>query len=61
MSNDVSRFDLAFLFLHFMWIMPIQAIVAATVMYNSVGVAAIIGIIAIAIQSIPLQGIYLFF
>lgn len=56
MSNDVSRFDMVFLFLHFIWIMPIQAIVAATVMYHSVGVAALIGLLAIAIQSIPLQG-----
>lgn len=56
LSNDVQRFDLASVFLHYAWIMPIQAILAFYVMYRSVGVAAVAGMAAIAIQAIPLQG-----
>lgn len=36
--------------------MPIQLAVAAFVMYKSVGIAAITGLAAITIQSVPLQG-----
>lgn len=56
LSNDVSRFDLAPLYLHYIWIMPIQAVVGTLVMYEIVGIAALAGIIAITIQAIPLQG-----
>ncbi|XP_022899785.2 ATP-binding cassette sub-family C member 4-like isoform X1 [Onthophagus taurus] len=56
MSNDVQRFDLAAGFLHYIWIMPIQAIIAASVMYNSVGYSALIGLAALFIQSLVLQG-----
>ncbi|GJQ70582.1 hypothetical protein Trydic_g22981 [Trypoxylus dichotomus] len=56
MSNDVQRFDIAAGFLHYIWIMPIQAVVSAFVMYNSVGYAAFIGIAAMLLQAVLLQG-----
>lgn len=56
LSNDVARFDMTPMYLHYIWIMPIQAVVATYVMYRSVGVASFAGIIAIALQAIPLQG-----
>lgn len=56
MSNDVARFDLTPVFLHYMWIMPIQAVAAALIMYNSVGWAALAGLAAITLQAVPLQG-----
>nr|XP_023011971.1 multidrug resistance-associated protein 4-like [Leptinotarsa decemlineata]XP_023011972.1 multidrug resistance-associated protein 4-like [Leptinotarsa decemlineata] len=56
LSNDVQRFDMASNFLHYIWIMPIQAVVAFYVMYRSVGISAVAGMLAIAIQAIPLQG-----
>lgn len=56
MSNDVQRFDITPIFLHYIWIMPIQAMVAAFIMYRSVGYAAITGLVAITIQAVPLQG-----
>lgn len=56
LSNDVQRFDFASMFLHYIWIMPIQACIAAFIMYNSVGVAALAGLLAITLQAVPLQG-----
>lgn len=60
MSNDVQRFDIAAGFLHYLWIMPVQAVVSAFVMYDSVGYAAIIGITAMLLQAVLLQGIIIF-
>ncbi|XP_017777905.1 PREDICTED: probable multidrug resistance-associated protein lethal(2)03659 [Nicrophorus vespilloides] len=56
MSNDVQRFEMVAIFLHYIWIMPIQAVVAGIIMYKGVGYAAVIGILSIALQAIPLQG-----
>lgn len=56
LSNDVSRFDVSSLYLHYIWLMPVQAVVGTLVMYEIVGVAAFAGIIALIVQAIPLQG-----
>ncbi|GLV41553.1 uncharacterized protein CBL_06782 [Carabus blaptoides fortunei] len=56
LSNDVSRFDMAPMFLHYIWIMPLQAAVCAYFMYNSVGVSALAGLLVITLQAVPLQG-----
>lgn len=56
MSNDVARFDQTPIFLHYLWIMPIQAVVATFIMYQSIGYAAITGLVAITLQAVPLQG-----
>ncbi|KAK4879098.1 hypothetical protein RN001_007244 [Aquatica leii] len=56
LSNDVLRFDLVPFFLHYIWIMPIQTIVAGAIMYSSIGYAAFAGLAALTIQAVPLQG-----
>lgn len=56
LSNDVSRFDESSMYLHYIWLMPVQAIVGTVVMYEIVGVAAFAGIAALIVQAIPLQG-----
>ncbi|EFA04157.2 ATP-binding cassette sub-family C member 4 [Tribolium castaneum] len=56
LSNDVQRFDITSTFLHYIWIMPIQAIIAFYVMYRSVGLAALSGLGAITLQAVFLQG-----
>ncbi|XP_012257506.2 ATP-binding cassette sub-family C member 4-like isoform X1 [Athalia rosae] len=56
MSNDVGRFDLVFMYLHHVWIMPIQILVMSFVMWQSVGVATIVGLGAMVLQTIPIQG-----
>ncbi|XP_056645134.1 ATP-binding cassette sub-family C member 4-like [Diorhabda sublineata] len=58
LSNDVQRFDFASMFLHYIWLTPLVCVTSFYVMFRTVGVtAAIIGMAAIIIESIPLQGI----
>lgn len=52
----MSRFDQLFIFLHYIWIMPIQGAVIAYFIWQNVGIASLTGIVLITIQTIPLQG-----
>ncbi|CAH1183645.1 unnamed protein product [Phaedon cochleariae] len=54
MSNDVTRFDLAAIFLHYLWIGPLQLLFIIYFMYKEVGNAALVGILAI-VCVMPLQ------
>lgn len=56
LSNDVSRFDQVFIFLHYIWIMPIQGGAIAYLIWRQVNIAAFAGVFLITIQTIPLQG-----
>lgn len=55
LSNDVNRFDFVTLFLHFVWITPIQTIVITYFIWEAVGWSALIGVLAIFLQTIPVQ------
>lgn len=55
LSNDVSRFDVAIIFLHFLWIGPLETVVLTYFMYREVEISSIIGV-AILLLFIPLQG-----
>lgn len=55
LSNDVNRFDFAASVFHFIWIMPIQAVIGSYVMYDFVGPVAFVGIGAMVLQAVPLQ------
>ncbi|XP_053594500.1 probable multidrug resistance-associated protein lethal(2)03659 [Microplitis demolitor] len=55
LSNDVSRFDYAVIFIHYLWIGPVATIIVTYLMYLEVGVAAIIGVASLLIF-IPVQG-----
>ncbi|GBP41934.1 Probable multidrug resistance-associated protein lethal(2)03659 [Eumeta japonica] len=56
MSNDVARFDYAFMFLNHLWVLPLQLAVVSYLMYLVTGFAALIGIVAIIIICFPIQG-----
>ncbi|CAG9819495.1 unnamed protein product [Phaedon cochleariae] len=56
MSNDVQRFDLASSQLHYIWIMPFLFVTAFYIIYDSVGWAALAAMLAMTVQSVPLQG-----
>ncbi|XP_015609831.1 multidrug resistance-associated protein 4 [Cephus cinctus] len=56
LSNDVARFDNLFMFLHYIWIMPIQAMLIGFFIWQSVGIAALAGLVLITCQTIPVQG-----
>ncbi|XP_055612034.1 probable multidrug resistance-associated protein lethal(2)03659 [Uranotaenia lowii] len=54
LSNDVGRLDLAVLFLHYMWIGPLETIVVTYLMYREIGISAVFGVIFLLLF-IPLQ------
>ena len=56
LSNDVARFDLLFINLHYSWIMPIQGALVAYLVWRSVQIASLAGVFLITLQTIPLQG-----
>ncbi|XP_012262524.2 ATP-binding cassette sub-family C member 4-like [Athalia rosae] len=56
LSNDVARFDFIFIYLHYLWLMPLQTILIGYVMWQSVGISALVGIGAMLTQTIPIQG-----
>ncbi|XP_025200376.1 probable multidrug resistance-associated protein lethal(2)03659, partial [Melanaphis sacchari] len=55
LSNDVNRFDIAFLFIHFLWIGPLQTILVTYFLWQELGVSSLIGV-AIFLVFTPLQG-----
>ncbi|KAF2887001.1 hypothetical protein ILUMI_19172, partial [Ignelater luminosus] len=40
LSNDVNRFDISLVFVHHMWVGPVQTMVAMYLMYMEVGISA---------------------
>ncbi|XP_069668827.1 probable multidrug resistance-associated protein lethal(2)03659 isoform X2 [Periplaneta americana] len=56
MSNDVSRFDVMLLFLAYIWIGPLETLIVGYLVWQQIGVSAIIGIAAVLVI-IPVQGI----
>lgn len=57
LSNDVNRFDIAVIFLHYLWIGPLETIVVTYFLWQEVGVSSIFGVAAL-LMFIPLQGMY---
>ncbi|XP_023933062.1 multidrug resistance-associated protein 4-like isoform X4 [Lingula anatina] len=55
MSNDVNRFDQAVIFLHFLWIGPLEAIAALVILWYMLGPACLAGY-AVLVLLIPVQG-----
>lgn len=55
LSNDVNRFDVAIIFVHYLWIGPLQAIIITYLLYIEIGISALVGIIVLLLF-IPLQG-----
>ncbi|KOC62515.1 putative multidrug resistance-associated protein lethal(2)03659 [Habropoda laboriosa] len=55
LSNDVNRFDIAIIHLHYLWIGPLETIIITYFMYDKVEISALIGV-AVLLMFIPLQG-----
>ncbi|CAK9828719.1 Probable multidrug resistance-associated protein lethal(2)03659 [Anthophora retusa] len=55
LSNDVNRFDVAIIHLHYLWIGPLETLIITYFMYNEVQISALFGV-AILLMFIPLQG-----
>ncbi|XP_061403043.1 ATP-binding cassette sub-family C member 4-like [Musca vetustissima] len=54
-SNDVNRLDIGFVFAHYLWILPIQTVLIGYLIWVRVGYAAIVGVVALLLQTIPVQ------
>ncbi|XP_014219727.1 multidrug resistance-associated protein 4-like [Copidosoma floridanum] len=55
LSNDVARFDLVFLFLHYVWIMPIQGVLVTYLIWRQVGISSLVGVLFIVVLTLPVQ------
>lgn len=55
LSNDISKLDLCFGFLHDVWKGPVEAITFFIIIYYEIGISAVIGMAFLA-SFIPLQG-----
>ncbi|EZA62671.1 putative multidrug resistance-associated protein [Ooceraea biroi] len=57
LSNDVNRFDISIIFLHYLWIGPLETVIITFFMYYvfDIGLSAIFGVASLLLF-IPLQG-----
>lgn len=55
LSNDVSRLDLSIMFVHYLWVGPVETMIVSYLMYREIGVSAFVGV-AFMLSFIPLQG-----
>ncbi|KAM3966702.1 ATP-binding cassette subfamily C member 4 [Aphomia sociella] len=55
LSNDLNRFDYALMFLHYLWLIPIQTAVVLYLLYNAAGYAPYVGLFSVVIMIFPVQ------
>ncbi|XP_037896202.1 multidrug resistance-associated protein 4 [Glossina fuscipes] len=55
LSNDVNRLDYGFIFVHWIWIMPIQAVLICYLISTRIGLAAVVGVVGLLLKTIPVQ------
>ncbi|XP_017117181.1 probable multidrug resistance-associated protein lethal(2)03659 [Drosophila elegans] len=53
-SNDLGRMDTFIQFTHFLWLAPLQTLVVTYLMYQEIGIAAVLGV-SVMLLFIPLQ------
>ncbi|XP_076290649.1 ATP-binding cassette sub-family C member 4 isoform X2 [Lasioglossum baleicum] len=53
-ANDVNRFDLVSIFIHYMWSAPLSGLIIAYFLYTEAGYAGLIGIAAVFVV-VPIQ------
>ncbi|XP_048004907.1 ATP-binding cassette sub-family C member 4-like [Leguminivora glycinivorella] len=54
LSNDVNRFDVAVIFLHYLWIGPLATVIITYLMWQEISWAAVVGV-GFMLAFIPLQ------
>ena len=57
LSNDVNRFDLSVLFIHYLWAGPLQLIIVTALLCQKIGPSALVGAVLL-IAAVPLQSEY---
>lgn len=56
LSNDVNRFDLVIIQLHYLWIMPFQVALVTYYIWQEVGISTLAGVLSMACLTLPVQG-----
>lgn len=56
LSNDIARFDYAFMFLHNLWVIPIQTAVVLYFLWEVAGYAPFVGLFSVVLLILPIQG-----
>ncbi|XP_066250978.1 ATP-binding cassette sub-family C member 4-like [Euwallacea similis] len=56
LSNDCQRFDSSAFYLHYLWIMPFQIAVTTYLLWKTLGIACIVGVVCMIFCTIPFQG-----
>lgn len=54
LSNDVARLEMSILFVHYLWVGPLQVLVVTIIMYTQIGISAIFGVLFL-LAFVPLQ------
>ena len=54
MSNDVNRFDFSVIFLHYLWVGPLQTIITMAILLHVIGPSCLVGL-AVLMLFVPLQ------
>ena len=55
LSNDVNRFDTSVVFLHYLWVGPLQVFISLAIILQLIGPSCLAGF-SILILVVPLQG-----
>lgn len=54
LSNDVSRFEYAVIFFHYLWIGPLEVLVISCILYQEIGISILFGV-SFMVLFVPLQ------
>ncbi|XP_075236154.1 putative multidrug resistance-associated protein lethal(2)03659 isoform X2 [Lycorma delicatula] len=54
LSNDVNRYDISAIFMHYLWVGPLETVVVTYFLWQEIGIASVVGVAALLIV-IPLQ------
>ncbi|XP_057378671.1 LOW QUALITY PROTEIN: ATP-binding cassette sub-family C member 4-like [Daphnia carinata] len=54
MSNDVNRYDFSVIFLHYLWVGPLQTLISMVILLHVIGPSCLVGL-AVLILFVPLQ------
>ncbi|KAH8278513.1 hypothetical protein KR018_004323 [Drosophila ironensis] len=56
LSNDVNRLDYGFIFMHWIWIMPFQAVLTCYLIWLNIGIPALVGVVGLLLKTtVPVQ------
>nr|XP_013101686.1 unnamed protein product [Stomoxys calcitrans]XP_013101693.1 unnamed protein product [Stomoxys calcitrans]XP_013101700.1 unnamed protein product [Stomoxys calcitrans] len=55
LSNDVNRLDYGFIFVHWIWILPLQSVLICYLIWTKIGLAAVVGVVGLLLKTIPVQ------